>query len=994
MTEPFPLPQRMAAAIASLRENYSKAAAKTAADLLAEALPFAAGERIPPSLARSMDDILEGCADLVRRPPLIDDKFKTAWAYTREHLLNETACGEPEGQEALDVVDGVMAKLTAEAPMVAGVDHALPGRRDETVAMVIVDGKTLHWRKGDRCRIRGEGSEVFTLAELGETAAMPVSAAGTPNGWKSYDQLVPLPADHVVDIYEPGIGWKPAVVTEQLHSRLKLYHAQAVAETLWHTLRKIAEIEHDMLEHDDEAALASYTAKVRELAKRRTMLIGDLPADESVSDGAWVASEAETLRGDLEALEAWRKGAKALLASGLLRSSKPAAIACADPAVFWAEVREGLSARLLPPALMTRAGAVADALERGNADNARMPIDEEVEVYADETVAETAAALLREIAAMPTTWEGSLAQARSMLDGYERWSKALADYIVEHHKPGQVDPAAVAILDGYHVGETEVAGAGQGEPGESTLEAAVRLLRLAYARGVFATGWPAADEASLRRKYHPGLIAHWLNKAARVYDKPLTKPEDIHAIVRLAFSDPQPETIDVRFVEVHYAIGPNNEAQTVVRFVDLPDFVMPDADADEMQRQLMKSHPAGWAAAVAKPGACTGDVEPARAAVETQFVELFYLSEGRTGLRFKGLPDLYLPDENAVDLQHQLITRGAIQPPAALVEGRFEPKSGELPMLARPGRLFLALLPPTDKLAQEVRFAVYYLLGNEVWLVDQGHVHLLTLLAARKQVLVEVHLQPTPATSWEAAPEKPAALPSKFASGPTELRERADMMATNLATLAASLGVKDDATEQARAGLVTAAALFSEISEALKPSGSYWLVDEYNDTEGESFGIVIPSSPEVDAALLRWAKTYDKQVAPEAGREPHEHPINLALGSPGALTFTPNLTYDDIEKVEGSGENGYSVRVRLLTPDGIQALLKTIAELPEGASLSLYKGMLSTCYANEEPAPVELFDLWTLCDTDIWDEDGDDAEDDDDELGEHHHADDMALGDD
>ena len=118
------------------------------------------------------------------------------------------------------------------------------------------------------------------------------------------------------------------------HSRLKLYHAQAVAETLWHTLRRISELEHDMLEHDDEAALASYTAKVRELAKRRTMLIGDLPADESVSDGAWVASETETLRGDLEALEAWRKGARALLDSGLLRSSKPAAIACADPAVL------------------------------------------------------------------------------------------------------------------------------------------------------------------------------------------------------------------------------------------------------------------------------------------------------------------------------------------------------------------------------------------------------------------------------------------------------------------------------------------------------------------------------------------------------------------------------------------------------------------------------------------------------------------------------------
>lgn len=82
-------------------------------------------------------------------------------------------------------------------------------------------------------------------------------------------------------------------------------------------------------------------------------------------------------------------------------------------------------------------------------------------------------------------WNGSLAQARSQVDAYQRSAMELADYLVEHHKAGEVDDASVAILDGYHVGKTEVAGAGRGEPGENTLSAALRLLKLAKARGAF-----------------------------------------------------------------------------------------------------------------------------------------------------------------------------------------------------------------------------------------------------------------------------------------------------------------------------------------------------------------------------------------------------------------------------------------------------------------------------------------------------------------------------
>jgi hypothetical protein len=67
----------------------------------------------------------------------------------------------------------------------------------------------------------------------------------------------------------------------------------------------------------------------------------------------------------------------------------------------------------------------------------------------------------------------------------------LGQYIVAVHKPGLVDEAAVAILDGYHVGATQVAGGGAGEPGEHTLAAALRLLKLAHERGAFSAFFPA-----------------------------------------------------------------------------------------------------------------------------------------------------------------------------------------------------------------------------------------------------------------------------------------------------------------------------------------------------------------------------------------------------------------------------------------------------------------------------------------------------------------------
>ena len=82
--------------------------------------------------------------------------------------------------------------------------------------------------------------------------------------------------------------------------------------------------------------------------------------------------------------------------------------------------------------------------------------------------------------------EAEVERCQLQVEAYRQQHHALGQHIVATHKPGEVDHEAVAILDGYHVGAREVAGGGHGEPGETTLEAALRLLKLAHARGAFA----------------------------------------------------------------------------------------------------------------------------------------------------------------------------------------------------------------------------------------------------------------------------------------------------------------------------------------------------------------------------------------------------------------------------------------------------------------------------------------------------------------------------
>jgi len=214
--------------------------------------------------------------------------------------------------------------------------------------------------------------------------------------------------------------------------------------------------------------------------------------------------------------------------------------------------------------------------------------------------------------------------------------------------------------------------------------------------------------------------------------------------------------------------------------------------------------------------------------------------------------------------------------------------------------------------------------------------------------------------------------PEATSSDP-DLAERTSVMSTNLMTV---LERWADAVEPVRSAIVTAAALFSEVAERLKVGQQrYWLVDEYNDTEGETFGIAVRASREVDRALLNWATSYEAMLAAEHGMTPNPVVIGRKLTNGGdALTFLKGLTSAELEAIENASDNDYSARVRILSAEGTRVLLDAINDTPPGGSLSLYKGTLSTCMPELEdaeqpvPEPTELADLWDYEEKGAWEE--------------------------
>lgn len=636
------------------------------------------------------------------RPRVTREEFARAWTHLQEHLLNEMAVGEPEGRAVTDAIDTWLADTLVILALVEP-----PGRRAGTSD--VWDPLTASWRPMP-------SAPTLMMRERLPGDLLALSASGYQ---KMRNDLIRLVEENT----------KLCLRQEALH------HAQAVAESLWHTLNQIATLQSSDYEHSDAGELASYRARVRHLADRRLMLIAELPADETISDGAWMGKIGPSLRDDL----------------------------------------------------------------------------------------------------------AELGRLREQVAAYQEWSKALADYIVEHHKPLMVDDKAVAILDGYHVGLTPVAGPSAG--GENTLAAAVRLLKLAAERGAF-----------------------------------------------MAFARPF-EQNGVRAVEI-------GDGAVPVAVWQIGDTCTVDGEAQDVFR-VDRLGPLG-AALVNSRGAVHGwegyrKMHKVVEVVETRFTEVHYdigeANEPRTVLRFEGLPDVSLPDADM----------------AALVRQHAAKSTG-------------------------------------------------------------------PAGDQRTRPD-------------ADLSERADVMATNLLHVTEGEGYLSPAAESA---IKSAAALLVELGEALKPSAFFWVVDEFCDNEGETFGIAIPAAAQVDEALARWAKTYDEVVAREERRDPHPDPFGVELGGSGdKLTFRPRRTDSNLEALGEDDENGYSARIRMLKPEGVAVLLKAIAAIPVGGSLALYKGQLSTCYADEDGRePADVADLWELCDDDMFTDDGLDL------RGDHHHADDMAVGED
>lgn len=168
-----------------------------------------------------------------------------------------------------------------------------------------------------------------------------------------------------------------------------------------------------------------------------------------------------------------------------------------------------------------------------------------------------------------------LCRRADQVDAYRKTAHEIGQHLISAHQPGQVDAASVALLDGYHVGEKLVAGGGAGEPGETTLDAALRLLKLAMSRGAFAPG------EHIQTEQGPMLLMQ-------------------------------------------------GEATSL----------------------------------------CTGDVAPGAEAVDTRFVELFYLAGPRVGLRFEGMPDLYVPDADAHAIARTLLSGGEHSAPSWKVISR------------------------------------------------------------------------------------------------------------------------------------------------------------------------------------------------------------------------------------------------------------------------------------------------------------------------------------
>ena len=363
--------------------------------------------------------------------------------------------------------------------------------------------------------------------------------------------------------------------------------------------------------------------------------------------------------------------------------------------------------------------------------------------------------------------------------------------------------------------------------------------------------------------------------------------------------------------------------------------------------------------------------------LETRFTEVHYAVDGaggpRTVFRFEGLPDVSVPDTDADKLVARLVdmeTRWC-----ALNERRLD--LIELEVAQSIESVEVEELERLQLIA-DVKFRPLHQEAMRRLDLDPLAERALAAAAALRKLGLGEPASSVVTGAADVLSEAVEALrgPESASSDP-DLAERAGVMSTNLMTV---LERWADAVEPVRSAIVTAAALFSEVAERLKVGQQlYWLVDEFNDTEGETFGIAVRASRDVDRALFKWARSYEAMLATERGETPEPNSVlNCTLTNGGdALTFRRGLTSAELETIENASDNDYGARVRILSAEGTRVLLDAINDTPPGGSLSLYKGTLSACMPELEdaeqpvPEPTELADLWAYEEKGAWVDDED-----------------------
>jgi hypothetical protein len=187
-------------------------------------------------------------------------------------------------------------------------------------------------------------------------------------------------------------------------------------------------------------------------------------------------------------------------------------------------------------------------------------------------------------------------------------SLALSTYVAETFREGAVDEASVAELDLRVPLATTV----------------LRLLKLAVSRGAFAPGQHIQTEQGpmllMASQLRPVLVETAQN--ARIMAGNLIGARQYG-----------PEVMQAALASAATLLDEIAETLEPVR--------------EDRGREMC-----------ADDFACTGDVAPGAEAVDTRFLELFYLSGPRVGLRFEGLPDLYVPDADAHAIAATLLAGG------------------------------------------------------------------------------------------------------------------------------------------------------------------------------------------------------------------------------------------------------------------------------------------------------------------------------------------------